>query len=162
MAALTLARMAEGGFFDHVGGGFCRYSVDRYWQIPHFEKMLYDNGPLLAIYAQAASRPARRSFADAANATADWLLADMRDENGGFYATRDADSEGHEGLYYLWDPDEVRELLGDDYEVFASRFGLDRDANFEGRWHLTVRQPIGDDEAALIDEAKRVLLAERA
>ncbi|MEJ2276109.1 MAG: DUF255 domain-containing protein, partial [Woeseiaceae bacterium] len=88
MAALTLARMAEGGLFDHLGGGFYRYSVDQYWQIPHFEKMLYDNGPLLAIYAQAAIATGESLFGAAANATADWLLADMRDPNGGFYATR--------------------------------------------------------------------------
>ncbi len=162
MAALSLARMAEGGLFDHVGGGFYRYSVDRYWQIPHFEKMLYDNGPLLASYAQASIATGEKLFADAANATADWMLADMRDDNGGFYATRDADSEGHEGLFYLWDPDTARDLLGDDYAVFARRFGLDKDANFEGRWHLTVRQQISDDEAVVIDRAKRVLLAERA
>ncbi len=162
MAALSLARMAEGGLFDHVGGGFYRYSVDRYWQIPHFEKMLYDNGPLLASYAQASIATGEKLFADAANATADWMLADMRDDNGGFYATRDADSEGHEGLFYLWDPDTARDLLGDDYAVFARRFGLDKDANFEGRWHLTVRQPISDDEAVVIERAKRVLLAERA
>ena len=162
MVALTLARMAEGGLFDHVGGGFYRYSVDRYWQIPHFEKMLYDNGPLLAIYAQAAIATGDRLFADAANATADWMLADMRDDNGGFYATRDADSEGHEGLYYLWEPDEVRELLGEDYDVFARRFGLDQPANFEGRWHLTVRQEITGDEADAIAVAKATLLARRA
>jgi uncharacterized protein len=162
MVALSLARMAEGGLFDHVGGGFYRYSVDRYWQIPHFEKMLYDNGPLLAIYAEASIATGETLFAAAANATADWMLADMRDANGGFYATRDADSEGREGLFYLWDPDTVRALLGDDYEVFARRFGLDQDANFEGRWHLTVRQQISDDEAGAIDKAKRVLLAERA
>jgi len=162
MAALTLARMAEGGLFDHVGGGFYRYSVDQYWQIPHFEKMLYDNGPLLAIYAQASIATGEKLFADAANATADWMLADMRDANGGFYATRDADSEGHEGVYYLWDPDTVRELLGEDFEVFSRRFGLDEDANFEGRWHLTVRQQVEEDELTAIDAAKRVLLAERA
>ena len=162
MAALTLARMAEGGLFDHVGGGFYRYSVDRYWQIPHFEKMLYDNGPLLAMYAQASIATGDALFAEAANATADWLLADMRDANGGFYATRDADSEGEEGLYYLWDPDEVRELLGDDFEVFARRFGLDQAPNFEGRWHLTVREQVTDDEADTIANAKRVLLARRA
>ena len=161
MAALTLARMAEGGLFDHVGGGFYRYSVDRYWQIPHFEKMLYDNGPLLALYAQAAIATGDPLFADAANATADWMLADMRDPNGGFYATRDADSEGHEGLYYLWDPDEAREILGDDYDVFARRFGLDQAANFEGRWHLTVRQEIGDDESGIIARAKSALLERR-
>jgi len=162
MAALTLARMAEGGLFDHVGGGFYRYSVDRYWQIPHFEKMLYDNGPLLAIYAQASIATGDKLFADAANATADWLLSDMRDSNGGFYATRDADSEGEEGLYYLWEPDEVREILGDDFEGFARRFGLDQAPNFEGRWHLTVREQVSDDEADAITRAKPRLLARRA
>ena len=162
MAALTLARMAEGGLFDHVGGGFYRYSVDRHWQVPHFEKMLYDNGPLLAIYAQAAIATGEKLFAAAANATASWMLADMRDDNGGFYATRDADSEGHEGLYYLWDPPEAIELLGDDYEVFARRFGLDQVANFEGRWHLTVREQITDDDAEVIERAKQTLLAQRA
>jgi len=171
MATLTLTRMAEGGLFDHVGGGFCRYSVDRYWQIPHFEKMLYDNGPLLAIYAQAGLATGDRWFADAANATADWMLADMQAENGGFFATRDADSEGHEGIYYLWRPDQVQELLGDDYAVFARRFGLDQDANFEGQWHLTVRESIGDvaaatgrdetDVVSLIDSASKTLLTER-
>ncbi len=162
MAALTLARMAEGGLFDHVGGGFYRYCVDQYWQIPHFEKMLYDNGPLLATYAQAAIATGDKLFAYAANATANWMLADMRDANGGFYATRDADSEGHEGLYYLWEPDEVKELLGDDYEVFAQRFGLDQAANFEGRWHLTVRQQLSDDDAESIERARRILLKRRA
>jgi uncharacterized protein YyaL (SSP411 family) len=162
MAALTLARMAEGGLFDHVGGGFYRYSVDRYWQIPHFEKMLYDNGPLLAIYAQASIATGEQLFADAAHATADWMLADMRDENGGFYATRDADSEGHEGLYYLWDPDEVRDLLGDDFDIFAKRFGLDQEANFEGRWHLTVREQVTADEAEIVQKAKQLLLTRRA
>ena len=162
MAALTLARMAEGGLFDHLGGGFFRYSVDQYWQIPHFEKMLYDNGPLLAVYAQAAIATGEPLFRAAADATADWMLADMRDANGGFYATRDADSEGHEGRYYLWDPDEVRELLGDDYAVFARRFGLDAAANFEGRWHLSVRQQVDDEAASTIQRAQKLLLARRA
>ncbi len=172
MAALTLTRMAEGGLFDHVGGGFCRYSVDRYWQIPHFEKMLYDNGPLLALYAQAALATGESLFADAANATADWMLSDMQADNGGFFATRDADSEGHEGVYYLWRPKQVHELLDDDYAVFAQRFGLDQDANFEGQWHLTVRASIDDiaaktgraanDVVAIIDRAKEILLAERS
>jgi hypothetical protein len=171
MATLTLTRMAEGGLFDHVGGGFCRYSVDQYWQIPHFEKMLYDNGPLLALYAQAALATGDPWFSDAANATADWMLADMQADNGGFFATRDADSEGHEGIYYLWRPEQVRELLGDDYEVFARRFGLNQNANFEGQWHLTVRESFGDIAAAtgrkekdvesVISSAKTILLSER-
>jgi len=156
MATLTLTRMAEGGLFDHVGGGFCRYSVDRYWQIPHFEKMLYDNGPLLALYAQAYLATGDPEFAATANATADWMLADMRSPEGGFYATRDADSEGEEGRYYLWTPESVEALLdAPDYRVFAARFGLDRAANFEGRWHLTVQRPIADiaRDAALPEDA---------
>ncbi|MGB5490552.1 MAG: thioredoxin domain-containing protein [Woeseiaceae bacterium] len=172
MATLTLTRMADGGLFDHVGGGFCRYSVDRYWQIPHFEKMLYDNGPLLALYAETALATGDARFAEAANATADWMLADMQADNGGFYATRDADSEGHEGIYYLWRPEQVRELLGDDYDVFARRFGLDQNANFEGQWHLTVHESISDvaaatglkekDVVAKINVAKTTLLEERS
>ena len=171
MATLTLTRMADGGLFDHVGGGFCRYSVDRFWQIPHFEKMLYDNGPLLALYAQAALATGDTLFADVANATADWMLADMQADNGGFFATRDADSEGHEGIYYLWRPDRVQELLGDDYEVFARRFGLNQEANFEGQWHLTVREAISDiatatgrkekDVISAVEAAKEILLQER-
>jgi len=162
MATLTLTRMADGGLFDHVGGGFCRYSVDRYWQIPHFEKMLYDNGPLLALYAEAAMATGEAAFAETANQTANWMLADMQDENGGFYSTRDADSEGEEGLYYLWTPEQVEQLLGDDYGVFARRFGLDKDSNFEGQWHLTVREPIADDDArAAIERGRKILLEER-
>jgi len=162
MATLTLTRMADGGLFDHVGGGFCRYSVDRFWQIPHFEKMLYDNGPLLAMYAEAALATGETSFAETANQTANWMLADMQDDNGGFYSTRDADSEGEEGLYYLWTPEQVELLLGDDFAVFASRFGLDKDANFEGQWHLTVRGPVADDDArAAIERSKQILLDER-
>jgi len=171
MATLTLTRMAEGGLFDHVGGGFCRYSVDRYWQIPHFEKMLYDNGPLLALYAQAALATGDAFFAETADATANWMLADMQADNGGFFATRDADSEGHEGTYYLWRPEQVRELLGGDYDVFARRFGLNRDANFEGQWHLAVSESIGDvaastgrkekDVMSAIESAREVLLSER-
>ncbi len=162
MSTLTLTRMADGGIFDHVGGGFCRYSVDRYWQIPHFEKMLYDNGPLLAIYAQAAVATGERNFADTANATADWMLADMQASNGGFFSTRDADSEGEEGIYYLWTPEQVKQMIGDDYATFAARFGLDKAANFEGQWHLTAREPITDDDArAAIERSKKVLLSER-
>jgi len=162
MSTMTLTRMAEGGLFDHIGGGFYRYCVDRRWQIPHFEKMLYDNGPLLAIYAQAALASGEALFNAAANTTADWMLADMRADNGGFFSTRDADSEGKEGVYYLWTPTQLEPLLGDDYEVFAQHFGLDGDANFEGQWHLTARQPIADDAAGtLIERARKKLLAER-
>ena len=157
MATLTLTRMADGGLYDHVGGGFCRYSVDRYWQIPHFEKMLYDNGPLLALYAQAFLATGDGDFGRTATATAEWMLADMRSDDGSFFATRDADSEGEEGRYYVWTPDQVRDLLDDtDYPAFAARFGLEDAANFEGRWHLTVRESIADIASDLNMSAENV------
>ena len=137
MAILTLRRMAEGGIFDQLGGGFCRYSVDPFWMIPHFEKMLYDNGPLLALCAQAAAATGDAILRSAAIATADWALSEMRAPGGGFYAALDADSEGHEGRFYVWQREEVERLLTpDEYRVLARRFGLDREPNFEGAWHL--------------------------
>ena len=172
-ATLTLKRMAEGGIYDHLGGGFCRYSVDAHWQIPHFEKMLYDNGPLLALYAQAYLVSGDEAFAITANETADWILGDMQAPLGGFYSSRDADSEGHEGRYYVWDRADVQALLEkSQYEIFARHFGLQQSANFEGQWHLTVHESVADiatdlarpeeDIRALIDEARSLLLAKRA
>ena len=161
MATLTLTRMADGGIFDHVGGGFCRYSVDRYWQIPHFEKMLYDNGALLSAYSQAFLATGETLFRETASRTADWMLADMRSPDGGFYSSRDADSEGEEGKYYVWTPDEAGALLDDEqFGLVARKFGLDKDANFEGKWHLTVREAVDDPELK-IEEALKLLLAER-
>ena len=172
LASLTLTRMAEGGIYDHLGGGFCRYSVDRFWQIPHFEKMLYDNGPLLALYAQAYLATGEALFRTVAGETADWMLADMQAPNGGFYSTRDADSEGEEGKFYVWTPDEVKALLSEaQYAAFGRRFGLESEANFEGHWHLTVQESIdsiardaGQEEReviAAIDEAKKTLFDAR-
>jgi uncharacterized protein len=139
MATLTLRRMAEGGINDQLGGGFCRYSVDEHWMIPHFEKMLYDNGALLAVYAQAALVTGDRSHARVARSIADWTLREMQSPEGGYYSSLDADSEGHEGKFYVWDREEVRAALSaEEFAVFAPRFGLDAEANFEGRWHLRV------------------------
>ncbi|MEM8814957.1 MAG: thioredoxin domain-containing protein [Pseudomonadota bacterium] len=173
MATLTLKRMADGGIFDHVGGGFCRYSVDKYWQIPHFEKMLYDNGPLLALYAQAYLASGDESFRETAGLTADWMLADMRAPNGGLYSARDADSEGEEGLYYLFTPDAVEALLEPGDYAFVSRyFGLDQPANFEGQWHLCLRKSFdesaeaaeltADQARAALGRARKALLEARA
>ncbi len=143
MATLTLTRMAEGGIYDQLGGGFSRYSVDDYWMIPHFEKMLYDNGQLLHSYAQASLATGEPSFTRVAAETADWVLRDMRSPEGGFYSSLDADSEGHEGKFYVWSRTEVEAALTPtEYSVFARRFGLDRDANFEGLWHLHAYEPL--------------------
>jgi uncharacterized protein YyaL (SSP411 family) len=173
MATLTLRRMAEGGINDQLGGGFCRYSVDEYWMIPHFEKMLYDNAALLAAYAHASLASADRLYAAVARETADWVLREMQSPEGGCYSSLDADSEGHEGKFYVWDREEVRAALtAEEFEVFAARFGLDRPANFEGRWHLYVaasaeeiarqvkRTP--DEVMALIAAARARLLPLRA
>ena len=150
MVSLTLNRMAEGGLQDHLGGGFYRYSVDRSWRIPHFEKMLYDNGPLLALCAEAHLATGEPLFRQAALDCAEWLLEDMRSPEGGFYASRDADSEGEEGRYYVWTPDEVQAVLPpDEYRAFARRFGLEDEPNFEGKWHLVAREPLADTAAAL-------------
>jgi len=172
MATLTLTRMAEGGLYDQLGGGFCRYSVDPYWMIPHFEKMLYDNGQLLAVYAQAAVATGDPLFRRVAQETADWLLRDLANPAGAYYSTLDADSEGHEGKFYVWTPEGVRGLLDErEYQVLARRFGLDREANFEGHWHLHAFEPLdkvaeelgstADDAAAVLDAARAKLLATR-
>jgi uncharacterized protein YyaL (SSP411 family) len=174
MATLTLARMAEGGLYDHVGGGFARYSTDRYWMIPHFEKMLYDNGPLLALYADAAAATGEPLFRRAANGTADWALREMQAPEGGFRAALDADSEGEEGRYYVWDRDAVRALLAEDeWRALSRRYGFDQPANFEGRhWHLhayasleQVAQELGgthDAAQSTIDAALAKLAVARA
>ncbi len=138
MALHTLEEMAKGGINDQLGGGFCRYSVDEQWMIPHFEKMLYDNGQLLTLYAEAWATSAHRPlFKHVCERTAEWLMREMQSPLGGYYASLDADSEGEEGRFYVWTPAEVVALLDPhEYKVFAPRFGLDRAANFEGRWHL--------------------------
>jgi len=169
MATLTLTRMAEGGLYDQLGGGFCRYSVDPYWMIPHFEKMLYDNGQLLAVSAQAAVATGDALYRRVTAETADWMLREMESPAGGFYSTLDADSEGHEGRFYVWEPAEVQNLLTpEEYAVLAARFGLDRGANFEGKWHLHCYQSMSEvaatlglgEEAAieLLDAARAKLL----
>ncbi|MGH8261968.1 MAG: thioredoxin domain-containing protein, partial [Steroidobacteraceae bacterium] len=173
MATRTLRSMAEGGIYDQLAGGFSRYSVDRWWMIPHFEKMLYDNGPLLALYAQAAVATGDALYRRIALETAEWVMRDMQSPAGGYYSTLDADSEGHEGKFYVWDRKEVESLLVPDaYKLFAPRFGLDREPNFEERhWHLHIFKSLEaiateadrsvDDVARSIDAARTKLLAVR-
>ncbi len=173
MTTLTAKRMGEGGINDQLGGGFSRYSVDDYWMIPHFEKMLYDNGELLAVYAEAALATGDGFYAGIAATTAEWALREMRAPQGGFYSSYDADSEGHEGKFYVWDRAEVERLLEPgEYAAFAPRFGLNRPANFEGRWHLHVFESIdsiastlactGAEVSARLESARRKLFAQRS
>jgi uncharacterized protein len=172
MAVVSLSRMAEGGINDQLGGGFSRYSVDAKWMIPHFEKMLYDNGSLLAVYAQAALATGDTVHSQTAINTARWAIREMQSAEGGYYSSFDADSEGHEGKFYVWDREEVRgALTANEYEVFAPRFGLDRPANFEGHWHLHINQAVEEIAAgtkrssaeveSLLDSGRAKLLAIR-
>jgi uncharacterized protein len=173
MATLTLRRMADGGLNDQLGGGFARYSVDEYWMIPHFEKMLYDNGALLAVYAAAAAATGDPLYGRTAAETAAWVIRDMQAPEGGYYSSYDADSEGHEGRFYVWSQETVRQALtSDEYAAFAPRFGLDRAPNFEGQWHLHVFQSTQDIAASLerteqeveslLDSARQKLLVLRS
>ncbi|MYE22628.1 MAG: thioredoxin domain-containing protein [Gammaproteobacteria bacterium] len=137
MVMTTLTKMARGGIFDHLGGGFCRYSTDREWMIPHFEKMLCDNGSLLALYADAMAVAPDALFEGALGDTAAWMMREMQHPSGGYYAALDADSDGGEGRHYVWRRHEVKRLLTEDeYLVVETLYGLDRPANFEGKWHL--------------------------
>ncbi len=137
MAAETLTHMANGGIYDHLGGGFFRYAVDANWQIPHFEKMLYDNGQLLYLYAFAAKVYAQPLFADIAEQTAEWLMNEMQAPEGGYYASIDADAEGHEGKFYVWDKSKLVTLLTtDEYAVVQLYFDLAAAPNFEKHYHL--------------------------
>ncbi|MBA8885015.1 thioredoxin domain-containing protein [Dokdonella fugitiva] len=151
MARRTLECMAARGLADHLGGGFFRYCVDERWEIPHFEKMLYDNAQLLPLYARAARLFGEPAFAQAADACARWLERELQAPTGGFMSSYDADSEGDEGRYYVWQRDEVRGVLdAGEFALVESLYGLDQPPNFEGHaWHLVVKRSPDDVAAAL-------------
>jgi len=169
----TLQQMAHGGLYDQLGGGFCRYSVDERWDIPHFEKMLYDNGLLLGLYCGAWQSSSDPLFARVVEQSAAWVMHEMQSGEGGYYSSLDADSEHEEGKFYVWQRDEIRALLSDDeYALIAPYYSLDRPANFENHaWNLRVSAPLqqiaqqlGLPEAraiALVDSARAKLLAAR-
>ena len=172
MLFITLQAMASGGLFDQLRGGFFRYSVDDVWMIPHFEKMLYDNGPLLGLYALASKAFNDQSFERICTETANWIIEEMQSTEGGYFSTLDADSEGEEGKCYVWTPEQVKTLLNErEYSLFAPLFGLDREANFEGQWHLhrfkSIEAVAKDGKTpivevnALIGQAKQTLLSSR-
>jgi uncharacterized protein YyaL (SSP411 family) len=142
MARHSLSAMALGGVYDQLAGGFCRYSVDDYWMIPHFEKMLYDNAQLLPLYADAALALDDPLFRRVALDTAAWVMRDMQATQGGYFSSLDADTEGHEGRFYVWQRDEVKQWLSpEEYAVAAPHYGLDRPPNFENAaWNLHVFQ----------------------
>ena len=173
MVKLTLTKMAEGGIYDQLGGGFCRYSVDGHWSIPHFEKMLYDNGPLLRLYTDLWLVDRQPLYARVAAATAAWVMREMQSPDGGYYSSLDADSEHEEGKFYVWTRDEVQAALSaDEYAVVAPHYGLDAPPNFENQyWHLRVMKPFAylaqrlelapQHVQSLLESARAKLLAVR-
>lgn len=132
MVEVTLDAMAKGGIHDHLGGGFHRYSTDRQWLAPHFEKMLYDQALLARAYVQAYQITGKRHYAEIARGIFDYVLRDLRDDGGGFYSAEDADSEGVEGTFYVWDMSRIEEILGGkDAKVFNAYYGVTAAGNFE-------------------------------
>ncbi|MGO9446882.1 MAG: thioredoxin domain-containing protein [Thiobacillaceae bacterium] len=173
MALFTLERMVRGGLVDQIGGGFFRYSVDERWAIPHFEKMLYDNGPLLGLMADAWELTGDTLYGDVAERTVGWVAREMTSPSGAFYAAQDADSEHVEGKFYIWTTDEARALLAsEEWEVAAPAWALDQSANFEREhWHLqqpvsleTLAEGTGETQselARLLESARGKLFAAR-
>ncbi len=150
MLEKTLAKMALGGIYDQLGGGFHRYSVDDHWLVPHFEKMLYDNALLARLYVETFQVTGDPFYRRIAEETLDYLTREMLHPDGGFYSTQDADSETHpgghkeEGAFFVWTPDEVRELLGEDAALFCTVFDVSRQGNFEGKNILNLPRPLAD------------------
>ena len=165
---LTLDKMAQGGIYDHLGGGFARYSTDAVWLAPHFEKMLYDNAQLLELYTDAWQETQRPLYAQRIAETAGWVLREMVNATppgGGFSATIDADSEGEEGKFYVWSEAEIRALLGDEADLFIAAYDVRPDGNWEGKTILNrTRDPEPKDAAteARLAAGRQILFEARA
>jgi uncharacterized protein YyaL (SSP411 family) len=163
VALFTLQQMALGGLYDQLGGGFCRYSVDEHWDIPHFEKMLYDNGLMLGVYCDAWLSSKDPFFARVVEQTAGWVMREMQSASGGYYASLDADSDHEEGKFYVWQHNAIRDLLStEEYELIKPYYGLDSTPNFENHaWNLRVTRPLSEiaRHLNLSEEQASVLLA---
>jgi uncharacterized protein len=164
MVQRTLDRMASGGIYDQIGGGFHRYAVDAIWLVPHFEKMLYDNAQLASVYLAGYQAYGDDRYRHVAEETLDFVARELTDPNGGFYATLDADTAGHEGLFYTWTAEELDEALGEEDAAIAKRwFNVEPAGNFEGRTVLAVPRTVADvadrlgiSEAALKESLVRI------
>ncbi|MDP7011003.1 MAG: thioredoxin domain-containing protein [Verrucomicrobiota bacterium] len=173
MVLKTCDEMADGGIYDHIGGGFSRYSVDRKWLVPHFEKMLYDNAQLVHLYLDAYLVSGKTKYADVAVDIIRYVLRDMTHEEGGFYSAEDADSEGHEGKFYCWTKAELEKLLTkEEATVVIRHYGVTEHGNFEDHSHpeplknqnvlSIVDTKLSDPERKLLESAKAKMFKERA
>src|SRR4030095_9645619 len=160
IVAHTLTKMANGGIYDHLGGGFHRYSVDATWLVPHFEKMLYDHALLSRVYLHYYQLTRDKSARRTAEGTLDYVLREMTSSAGGFYSTQDADSEGHEGKFFVWSVGEIRTALGQDAETLIAYYNVTDEGNFEGKNILNVTNSLDDVAAKLgidVTTAREVL-----
>jgi uncharacterized protein YyaL (SSP411 family) len=162
MAVLTLEKMALGGIYDQVGGGFHRYSTDAHWLVPHFEKMLYDNALLAAAYVEGWQATRNEFFRRVASDVLDYVAREMTDASGAFWSATDADSEGEEGTFFVWTPAQLREALGEDAARAAQLFGVTEEGNFEGKNVLSLSHVPDAEEQALLDRIRPKLYAARA
>jgi len=150
----TLKSLSEGGIYDHLGGGFFRYSVDREWSVPHFEKMLYDNAQLAVIYAKAFVYYGYADFARVAKETLNFSLQEFWTENGGFYSSLDADSEGEEGRYYVWSLEELTSISGDDFPLLQQVYSLKPSSNLEEKVNLSLNRTFHSGSLSLEDSER--------
>jgi uncharacterized protein YyaL (SSP411 family) len=161
MVTFTLERMAKGGIYDQIGGGFARYSVDERWLVPHFEKMLYDNAQLVPLYIDAFLVTGNDFFKDIADGTLSFVMRELRSPEGGFYSSLDADSEGVEGKFYVWDKSEVDQLLGEERsKVFCDYYDVSEQGNFEHKNILNIQTDIETSAIRFnlsTDEVKTIL-----
>ena len=161
MVRRTLERMAAGGIFDHLGGGFHRYSTDHRWLVPHFEKMLYDNAQLIRVYARSFQVTGDQRYAEVARRTAAYLLGDLRHPDGGFFSSQDADTEGVEGKFFVWSYQELSEVAG---ELVADWFGATPGGNWEGTnvlWTPRPPEAVAERAGVAVDELARAVMAGR-
>ncbi len=155
MALHTLDKMAKSGMYDQVGGGFARYATDEKWLVPHFEKMLYDNALLARVYLHAYQVTGRPLYRRIVEETLDFVARELREEQGGFFSSYDADSEGVEGKFYVWQADEIRALLGENAALFMARYGVTEGGNWEGQNILHVVEEIAEPAARFgLDEGE--------
>lgn len=140
----TLVKMARGGIYDQLGGGFARYSVDEYWKVPHFEKMLYDNAQLISVYSKAFSQYKNSEFKNVVYETVDFIERELMHESGAFYSSLDADSEGEEGRFYVWTAEELRKIAGAEFKLLAAYFQIDKKGFWENGKNILIRD--GSDE----------------
>jgi uncharacterized protein len=154
MLTTTLTQMASGGIFDHLGGGFARYSTDERWLVPHFEKMLYDNAQLIKLYLLAYQVTDKTLFVLTARDSLEYALREMQSPEGGFYSAQDADSEGVEGKFFVWSEAEIDEVLGEDATSFKQAFGITAHGNWEHQNILSHAQSLTEDQIFDLEESK--------